>query len=59
LQGDTAVAHLPAGHAIDLACEVRYGILGEPTASGEADDPAPALPIERTKAAPPSTTRSF
>jgi hypothetical protein len=24
------VAHLPAGHSIDLACGVRYGIIGEP-----------------------------
>src|SRR5579864_9513697 len=34
------VARLPGGHPIDLACEVRYGILGEPIPAEEAS-PAP------------------
>ena len=29
-QGGSDVARLPAGHSIDLATEVRYGIIGEP-----------------------------
>jgi hypothetical protein len=35
------VARLTAGHAIDLSCEVRYGLVGAPIPAGEAtDDPA-------------------
>jgi hypothetical protein len=34
LKGEGDVAHLPAGHPIDLACGVRYGILGEPVDLG-------------------------
>jgi hypothetical protein len=33
LTQDADVAHLPAGHPIDLACGVRYGILAEPVAA--------------------------
>jgi hypothetical protein len=32
------VARLPAGHAIDLACKVRYGFLGEPLPDAETTD---------------------
>src|SRR5262249_44588784 len=32
VKGQADVTRLPAGHAIDLACEVRYGLLGEPVA---------------------------
>jgi hypothetical protein len=32
------VARLPAGHAIDLACNVRYGLIGEPIPAAEATD---------------------
>jgi hypothetical protein len=32
------VARLPAGHPIDLACNVRYGIIGEPVAADQASD---------------------
>ncbi|HEY2252242.1 MAG TPA: hypothetical protein VGH74_14310, partial [Planctomycetaceae bacterium] len=32
LAQDADVAHLPAGHPIDLACGVRYGIIAEPVA---------------------------
>jgi hypothetical protein len=39
------VAHLPGGHLIDLACGVRYGVIGEPSAeehgvAAEAGAPA-------------------
>jgi hypothetical protein len=37
------VARLPAGHAIDLTCPVRYGILGEPLAAEETTD-SPDVP---------------
>lgn len=30
------VARLPAGHPIDLATEVRYGIIGEPVRKGKS-----------------------
>jgi hypothetical protein len=36
------VAFLPAGRPIDLNCGVRYGILGEPAAGVEAEEPVPA-----------------
>jgi hypothetical protein len=35
LQGESDVSRLPAGHRIDLACKVRYGIVGEPAAADE------------------------
>jgi hypothetical protein len=40
-KGSVDVARLPGGHAIDLACAVRYGLIGEPVAAAEATD-APA-----------------
>jgi hypothetical protein len=39
LKGEVDVTHLPAGHPIDLACNVRYGIIGMPV---PADEAAPA-----------------
>src|SRR5204863_6058229 len=39
-------ASLPAGHHIDMACGVRFGILGEPIAADRATD-APAVPVAR------------
>ena len=36
LRGESDTAHLPAGHPIDLACAVRYGIIGEAIPAGEA-----------------------
>jgi hypothetical protein len=36
IKSDTDVTRLPAGHPIDLACQVRYGIIGEPVAVEEA-----------------------
>ena len=42
--GEADVTHLPGGHPIDLACGVRYGILGEPApADRVAADAPPAL----------------
>jgi hypothetical protein len=38
LKDQVDVARLPAGHPIDLACDVRYGIKGEPVAADEAGD---------------------
>jgi hypothetical protein len=38
------VANLPAGRPINLACGVRYGILGEPAADEEATAADPAAP---------------
>jgi hypothetical protein len=45
--GGSDVARLPGGHPIDLACGVRYGIIGEPVSGSEvgAVDP-PALALE-------------
>ncbi len=40
LKGRADVTHLPAGHAIDQTCGVRYGILGEPVSAEEATDAA-------------------
>jgi hypothetical protein len=36
LKGQADVTVLPGGHAIDLACGVRYGIIGEPVSAEEA-----------------------
>jgi len=33
--GEAAVAHLPAGHPIDLECGVRYGLVARPCPPGE------------------------
>lgn len=52
LKGEPAVAHLPAGRAIDLECAVRYGIVGEPVLPGEAAKPAPPTPRRSTTGAP-------
>ncbi|HEV3082081.1 MAG TPA: hypothetical protein VGY66_20030 [Gemmataceae bacterium] len=38
-------ASLPAGHRIDMACEVRYGILGAPAAADQVTADAPAPPL--------------
>jgi hypothetical protein len=45
-QDENEVALLPGGHRIDMACEVRFGLLGEPVRSQQvaADAPAPAQP---------------
>jgi hypothetical protein len=38
LKGQADVTHLPGGHAIDLSCGVRYGIIGAPVAADQAGD---------------------
>lgn len=39
------VAILPGGHPVDLACKVRYGLIGEPVPADEATDaPTVAVP---------------
>jgi hypothetical protein len=38
------VASLPGGHPIDMACEVRYGILGEPAGPDKVAVDAPDTP---------------
>jgi hypothetical protein len=45
LQGELDAAHLPAGHPIDLACEVRYGLVGEPVRAAEAGAAEPSAEI--------------
>jgi hypothetical protein len=42
LAGKADVTSLTAGHAIDLACGVRYGIIGAPVPAGEAAPPSAA-----------------
>ncbi len=43
LKARADVALLPGGHAIDLGCGVRYGIIGEPVPPGQVETPgAPA-----------------
>jgi hypothetical protein len=39
---DNEVAMLPGGHRIDMACEVRYGIVGEPAGPDKVAADAPA-----------------
>jgi hypothetical protein len=43
---ENEVASLPGGHRIDMVCEVRFGLLGEPAGPDKvaADAPAPAQP---------------
>jgi len=38
LKDQADVTILPGGHAIDLSCGVRYGIIGEPVTADEAGD---------------------
>lgn len=48
LAGEPEVAHLMAGHPIDLDCKVRYGLRAEPIAEDQAAGRAPAGSGERT-----------
>jgi hypothetical protein len=41
LKGHADVTMLVAGHAIDLNCGVRYGLIGEPVTDGDAGAPEP------------------
>jgi hypothetical protein len=47
------IAFLPGGRPIDVDCGVRYGILGEPAATAEAEEKTPA------KAPSPANTAGF
>jgi hypothetical protein len=48
LKGRADVTVLMGGHAIDLSCPVRYGIIGEPVVDGEAGaaEPPDQIPEE-------------
>ncbi len=57
LKGQADVTILVGGHAIDLSCGVRYGIIGEPVAADEASD-AEAL-AERSQEIPAEAGRQI
>lgn len=57
LKGQADVTLLPAGHAIDLSCGVRYGIVGEPVAADEAGDAE--APEERPQEVPAEAGRQL
>ncbi len=57
LKDQADVTLLPAGHAIDLSCGVRYGIIGEPVAADEAS--AAAAPAERPQEVPAEAGRQL
>jgi hypothetical protein len=41
------VAHLMAGHPIDLDCQVRYGLIAEPCPESDVASPAEAIAAEK------------
>jgi hypothetical protein len=43
---ENEVASLPGGHRLDMACAVRFGILGEPASPDKVAADAPAQPDE-------------
>jgi hypothetical protein len=51
------VTHLPGGHPIDLACGVRYGILGEPATADQVAADAPPDPAGLPVAPVPDEAR--
>jgi hypothetical protein len=55
LKGQADVTVLVGGHAIDLSCGVRYGIIGEPVAADEAGDAE--APQERPQEVPAEAGR--
>jgi hypothetical protein len=55
LKDQADVTVLPGGHAIDLSCGVRYGIIGEPVPADEAGDAE--TPEERPQASPAEALR--
>lgn len=57
LKDKVDVARLPAGHPIDLACGVRYGIIGAPVAADEAG--AADAPEERPQEVPAEVGRQL
>jgi hypothetical protein len=57
LKGQADLGSLWAGHAIDLSCGVRYGIIGEPVAADEAGDAE--APAERPQEVPAEAGRQL
>jgi hypothetical protein len=57
LKGQADVTVLVGGHAIDLSCGVRYGIIGEPVAADEAGDAE--APKERPQEVPAEAARQI
>ena len=57
LKGHADVTILLGGHAIDLSCGVRYGIIGEPVAADEAGDAE--APAERPQEVPDEAGRQI
>jgi hypothetical protein len=57
LKDQADVTVLPGGHAIDLSCGVRYGIIGEPVAADEVGDPE--APAERPQEVPAEAGRQL
>src|SRR5439155_12207086 len=57
LKGHADVTVLVGGHAIDLSCNVRYGIIGEPVAADEAGDAE--APAERPQEIPAEAGRQI
>jgi hypothetical protein len=57
LKGQADVTILVGGHAIDLSCGVRYGIIGEPVAADEAGDAE--VPAERSQEIPAEAGRQI
>jgi hypothetical protein len=51
------VTHLPGGHAIDLACGVRYGVVGEPAPADRVAADAPAALAGRPAGPVPEDVR--
>jgi hypothetical protein len=57
LKGQADLTILVGGHAIDLSCGVRYGIIGEPVAADEAGDAD--APAERPQEVPAEAGRQI
>ena len=54
---ESNVARLPAGHPIDLACAVRYGIIGEPLPADKTVSVEPAQLAATSDAVPEDARR--
>jgi hypothetical protein len=59
LNNESDVAHLPAGHAIDMTSAVRYGIIGEPVEAGETGSVEPEQPAAAPVAVPEQARRQL
>jgi hypothetical protein len=57
LKGQADVTILVGGHAIDLSCGVRYGIIGAPVAADEAGDAE--TPAERSAQIPDEASKQL